>query len=826
MISDREKNELVSLFAFLSPKLELVYKELRFCSRDLVNLEDIRKYLLRQLYTLRYLMTAAEPCPEFPLRMSGDSIKEDDRVMQIDELHEQKRIHEVNGDAKTDSEVNVSNADDKSVETSSKMNQEGVDEQGNDRERSSSPEIIHIRTVPAPPSAVKPTEEELKKRFEVAYLDNVLFKIHQLLTHRSENSSGTDLNSQNTSSEEVRNTVSEACTVIPSTKTSDVPETVAMSSSNDASKNLSEEKVPGEENSVASEQAESSTCIESSQDEPSKKKQKMSDTEDSDEDIKAICTINVPPSIPGFTPALESKLCDLWDLSNQKPVAQFMHEKSCFNPLKEIVMKSVGPVKEISCGILANMCTVADVCKCVTEDTDLVEHMTNAIGNPDLSPDIQSQMLKLFSYCLQREEDKWVDFLEQKKVTQKCFEMLRSGKKSTVEKIVDNLMFILDISEGMKTSLCEDDQVVQSVCEAITKYGVNTKEESSIETVSCLLSILSQVEACEEIAQSLFYPHSSVLLDTFETIISSVDQNQLLYFYKQVLARLLNLTKYIYKNVPSMEEKLKILHRYSKSTTLIMEFLDSFEQEAEDLESDVDNFSWHYNYQVLSECYDFCNFVEKVKNEVGEEKFYQGFTEENTEVLKQAFESYAKNEHYNCEDDDDQSDGSDIVEIAPQSLSNDSSQSTGTAVRNSQNENVLKTTSEFSKPDVGEDSNVDVEADDEAIKTENVESKNSEESKNAGAVTKVDTATDSVDVKKEKSLPEDAQTNSLEHTTTTTTTTLDSQSAAKTAETSQEERLESKADEESKSPKDKNEAPENDDGFGSPPPDDLSDTDL
>ena len=57
------------------------------------------------------------------------------------------------------------------------------------------------------------------------------------------------------------------------------------------------------------------------------------------------------------------------------------------------------------------------------------------------------------------------------------------------------------------------------------------------------------------------------------------------------------------------------------------------------------------------------------------------------------------------------------------------------------------------------------------------------------------------------------KTNSYEHSTATTT--LDSQATAKTAETSQDERLETKAVKESNLPKAKNETPENDDGFGS-----------
>ena len=802
-------------------------------------------------------MTAAEPCVEFSHGMSDGSFKENDVKLQNSDNFESKSVNgDFNCSEKLDSEVNTSNCD-KSAEKSFSSEKtlvndikEKADEiKDNDRERSSSPEIIHIRTVPATPTAVKPTEEELKKRFEIAYLDNVLFKIHQLLKQHLESSSSAESKTQEgeVGLEDGANLPNE--TEIGETSgTSELGET---SKSNPTPPPVLEEK--SAEKTTTHDKPESSSKVtdntESCQEEPTRKKQKLSEADDSDEEIKAICTINLPPFIPGFTPALESKFCDLWDLSNQKPVAQFMYEKSCFNPLKEIVMQSMGPLKEISTGILANMCTISDVCKCVTESTDLVEHMTDSVGNTDFSPDVHSQMLKLFSYCLQRDEDKWVGFLKSKNVAGKCFEMLRNGKKYAVEKIVDNLMFILDISEGMKTSLCEKDEVVQSVCKAISNYGVNTKEESSIETVSCLLSILSQVEACNEVAACLFYPHSKLLLDTFDSIIVSLDQNELLFFYKQVLARLLNLSKYIYAKF-SVEEKLETLHRYSTSSVLVVEFLDSFEQEAEELESDVDNFSWHYNYQVLSECYHFYRFVEKVKNEVGEEKFFQGFSEQDCEALKIAFESYAKNENYSC--DDEQSDESDIVEI-PQSQSSQNSQSNEVSASDN-NEYGSKTTSNISnlndKEKQPDSAVIEDVGDQEPKAAEEIELKeeirnennNKDPNEDSPGMRTDDEKVDELS-KSETSVQEDMQgDNPTELTKTEEIYSEKTEDKTGLTESAQISEVSPICKTDTSSKKEASEAyncadgeksnsqaaseQDDDDGFGSPPPDDLSDTDL
>merc|ERR1712226_1750022 len=297
----------------------------------------------------------------------------DSNCFSSDRLNERKRtVSEVT----TDNSVSAKENDGPSVLAQTEENESTLNENSGDRSRSSSPEIIHIKTI-VETSNKKPaqrSEHELKRLFEVEYLENVLFKLHGLIYKESDRSQSVEANKEG-----VEHASSSAGEAVPSGNNG---------------------KDVGDINT----------------DEPETKKPRLSNEGEvheneieSDEEIVTIKTIEAP-IVPGFSSALQAKFCDLWDLSCQTQVAEFMVQKLCYEPLKDIVMKTTAGLREIALGILANLSSLPEISEQCFSDTPFRDKLKSFFQLNAPKPDIQNQALKLLSFCIQNDESNWVAF--------------------------------------------------------------------------------------------------------------------------------------------------------------------------------------------------------------------------------------------------------------------------------------------------------------------------------------------------------------------------------------------------------------------------------
>ena len=572
----------------------------------------------------------------------------------------------VNGNCSSNGEVDhVPDSLEGSVEirknSLSEKEQNGTAENGEDRDRSrsSSPEIIHIKTIAAPPKQHRPqkTEEELKRLFEIEYLEKVLFKIHALLTDSKEFKPETETKTRSEDSQ---------------SETQNGEEVLSTSAENGASANPEEnEKTSNNKSEIVSQSAESSTS-----DEPEAKRVKFSlndetkseiskvSNEDGDDDDEITTVRTIQASVvPGFSAELESKFCDLWDLSSQAQVAQFMFEKSCYEPLKDIFLKTSASFREIALGILSNLSSIRDVCEKCYNDSELLENLYSFFEPGAPKPDIQNQALKLFSFCLQHDDEKWSKLLNEKKIIPKSFEFLSTEKPYIIEKIMENMGYIFDVSENLSFTISEssDFNLVDVICKALKCYGINSKEERSVETIGNLLAILSYLESNPETASKI-HRKSEAIFDIIQHILSCIDEKQFTYSYTSCIERSLKLSLKLLSLLETAEEKLDYFKKYSEFNMCWIEFLEFFEQEVEENEySAMDQFSLQNIYLALTECYNISKFFEKLKEDVGDAKFFEGVADDLREMLSSTFETYSS-KMTGARSDNEESDN-DIVEI-------------------------------------------------------------------------------------------------------------------------------------------------------------------
>ena len=503
------------------------------------------------------------------------------------------------------------------------------------RSRSSSPEIIHIKTVAAPPKQ-KPqrSEDELKKLFEIEYLDKVLFSIHKLLTPSNQEYEVAD------ASEDARK------------------------AGNEASSNPIKEQKPEETETPNGDcnTAETANETKLTEDEPDAKKIKIaSNYDDSDDEITAVKTIEATPVIPGYNAALETKFSDLWDLSQQSQVAQFMYEKNCFSSLRDIVLKTSAGPRDIALGILANLSSIPEICELCYEDSDLISRLVSFFDDEPSKPQVQNQVLKLFSYCLQHEEEKWSELINKNQIIGKSFAFFNTEKPYVIEKIMENMGFIFDVSENVKIGLEDNSKSIESVCNALICYGAPSKESTSVETVGNILTVLTFLETNTETKDSFLIDCEKVL-EALQFVLVKLDEKQFTFSYKSCICRILKLSIRVLARL-SQERQLELVKKFHKLTMCAVDFLDLFEQdmeESEDFRSD-DDYGMQHHYMVLSECYNFCSHLQELKDKLGEEKFFEGMTDELTEVINAAFENYSNSEKVNRNDSESDND---IVEIS------------------------------------------------------------------------------------------------------------------------------------------------------------------
>ncbi|XP_064601708.1 protein saal1-like [Liolophura sinensis] len=179
---------------------------------------------------------------------------------------------------------------------------------------------------------------------------------------------------------------------------------------------------------------------------------------------------------------LQNELCELWDMSMNKDVAEFLHEFKAMDILGGVIRKSKAPrVVEICVGILGNMVCCDKVCIAISNNSVLVEVLLALMDSRDPQTLVETFRLCYVCLCNSSVSDIWLKAVKDRLDSQTNIKFLLQS--STNGDLLKKTAYFLDKLLELDDDLCCEwatQEMVQALLEGVHQIGYSQSEELEV----------------------------------------------------------------------------------------------------------------------------------------------------------------------------------------------------------------------------------------------------------------------------------------------------------------------------------------------------------
>ncbi|XP_061181312.1 protein saal1-like [Saccostrea echinata] len=191
---------------------------------------------------------------------------------------------------------------------------------------------------------------------------------------------------------------------------------------------------------------------------------------------------------------LQNELCELWDMSMNSEVVQFLHEFKAIDIFVGVIGKSKAPrVTEICVGILGNMACDETVCVTMSENEKVRSMALLLLDNSDPQTLNETTRFLYTSLSNPAARGAWIEAITQSENIQDHINFI--FQSSTNCDLLHNTAEFLDVLLDVDEELCEKwatPLLIQSMLEAIKQIGC--KHSDVLETYLHIFQLLSTTE--------------------------------------------------------------------------------------------------------------------------------------------------------------------------------------------------------------------------------------------------------------------------------------------------------------------------------------------
>ncbi|XP_062591161.1 protein saal1-like isoform X1 [Saccostrea cucullata] len=191
---------------------------------------------------------------------------------------------------------------------------------------------------------------------------------------------------------------------------------------------------------------------------------------------------------------LQNELCELWDMSMNSEVVQFLHEFKAIDIFVGVIGKSKAPrVTEICVGILGNMACDETVCVTMSENEKVRSMALLLLDNSDPQTLNETTRFLYTSLSNPAARGAWIETITRSENIQDHINFI--FQSSTKCDLLHNTAEFLDVLLDVDEELCEKwatPLLIQSMLEAIKQIGC--KHSEALETYLHIFQLLSTTE--------------------------------------------------------------------------------------------------------------------------------------------------------------------------------------------------------------------------------------------------------------------------------------------------------------------------------------------